>query len=117
MKKGDQERASLVQPALYAYGWALSELWRGWGVEPRVVLGHSLGEYVAATVAGVMTPEEGVRLVTARGRLTEELAEPGANDCRRCCLERSKSMHLLVTVPFGHALSICGRQRSRRAWS
>jgi acyl transferase domain-containing protein/SAM-dependent methyltransferase len=75
---GEQERPSLVQPALYAYGWALSELWRSWNVEPRVVLGHSLGEYVAATVAGVMTPEEAVRLVAVRGRLTEELAERGA---------------------------------------
>jgi len=74
---GELERASFVQPALYAYGWALSELWRSWGVEPRVVLGHSLGEYVAATVAGVMTPEEGIRLVAARGRLTERLGEPG----------------------------------------
>jgi acyl transferase domain-containing protein/NADPH:quinone reductase-like Zn-dependent oxidoreductase len=76
-ENGEQERASLVQPALYAYGWALSELWRSWGVEPQVVLGHSLGEYVAATVAGVMTPEEGIRLVAGRGRLTEELAHPG----------------------------------------
>ena len=74
---GELERASFVQPALYAYGWALSEVWRSWGVEPRVVLGHSLGEYVAATVAGVMTPEEGIRLVVARGRLTETLGEPG----------------------------------------
>ena len=74
---GELERASLVQPALYAYGWALSEVWRSWGVEPRVVLGHSLGEYVAATVAGVMTPEEGIRLVAARGLLTETLGEPG----------------------------------------
>ena len=74
---GELERASFVQPALYAYGWALSEVWRSWGVEPRVVLGHSLGEYVAATVAGVMTPEEGIRLVAARGRLTEALGEPG----------------------------------------
>ena len=74
---GELERASFVQPALYAYGWALSELWRSWGVEPRVVLGHSLGEYVAATVAGVMTSEEGIRLVAARGRLTETLGEPG----------------------------------------
>jgi acyl transferase domain-containing protein/NADPH:quinone reductase-like Zn-dependent oxidoreductase/acyl carrier protein len=75
---GDElERASLVQPALYAYGWALSELWRSWGVMPQVVLGHSLGEFVAATVAGVMTPEQGIRLVAARGRLTEELGEPG----------------------------------------
>ncbi len=74
---GELERASFVQPALYAYGWALSEVWRSWGVEPRVVLGHSLGEYVAATVAGVMTPEEGIWLVAARGRLTETLGEPG----------------------------------------
>jgi acyl transferase domain-containing protein/NADPH:quinone reductase-like Zn-dependent oxidoreductase/NAD(P)-dependent dehydrogenase (short-subunit alcohol dehydrogenase family) len=74
---GELQRASLVQPALYAYGWALSELWRSFGVEPTVVLGHSLGEYVAATVAGVMTPEEGIRLVAARGRLTETLAGPG----------------------------------------
>ena len=76
-RNGELERASLVQPALYAYGWALSELWRSWGVVPQVVLGHSLGEYVAATVAGVMTPEEGIRLVAARGRLTEELGLPG----------------------------------------
>jgi len=74
---GELQRASLVQPALYAYGWALSEVWRSWGVMPRVVMGHSLGEYVAATLAGVMTPEEGIRLVAARGLLTEELGEPG----------------------------------------
>jgi acyl transferase domain-containing protein/NADPH:quinone reductase-like Zn-dependent oxidoreductase/NAD(P)-dependent dehydrogenase (short-subunit alcohol dehydrogenase family) len=72
------ERSSFVQPALYAYGWALSELWRSWGIEPSVVLGHSLGEYIAATVAGVMTPEEGICLVAARGRLTEALGDPGA---------------------------------------
>ena len=76
-RNGELERASLVQPALYVFGWALSELWRSWGVTPEVVLGHSLGEYVAATVAGVMTPEDGVRLVAARGRLTEELGLPG----------------------------------------
>ncbi len=74
---GELEQASLVQPALYAYGWALSEFWRSCGVEPEVVLGHSLGEYVAATVAGVMTPEEGIRLVAARGRLTQELGVAG----------------------------------------
>jgi acyl transferase domain-containing protein/SAM-dependent methyltransferase len=74
----EQERPSLVQPALYAYGWALSELWRSGNVEPRVVLGHSLGEYIAATVAGVMTPEDGIRLVAERGRLIEGVAEAGS---------------------------------------
>jgi acyl transferase domain-containing protein/NADPH:quinone reductase-like Zn-dependent oxidoreductase/acyl carrier protein len=74
---GELEQASLVQPALYAFGWALAEFWRSSGVEPHVVLGHSLGEYIAATVAGVVTPEEGVRLVAARGRLTQSLGAPG----------------------------------------
>jgi len=77
-REGELESASLVQPALFAYGWALASLWKSWGLDPRVVLGHSLGEYVAATVAGVMAPEEGIRLVAARGRLTEQLAGPGA---------------------------------------
>ena len=84
---GELERASLVQPAAYAYGWAWSELWRSWGVTPQVVMGHSLGEYVAATVAGVMTPEEGIRLVAARGRLTETLGEPGGMVALACSLE------------------------------
>ena len=73
---GELGSARYVQPALFAYEWALSELWRSWGVTPQVVLGHSLGEYVAATVAGAMTPEEGMRLVAARGWLTEQFARP-----------------------------------------
>lgn len=99
----EQERASFVQPALYAYGWALSELWHSWGVAPRVVMGHSLGEYVAATVAGVMTPEEGIRLVAARGRLTEDLAEPGAMIAVAASKEQVDA--LLVMMPL-NALSI-----------
>jgi acyl transferase domain-containing protein/SAM-dependent methyltransferase/acyl carrier protein len=75
----EQERPSLLQPALFAYGWALSELWRSWNVQPRVVLGHGLGDCLAATVAGVMTPEEGIRLVAAYGVLMDELAAPGGH--------------------------------------
>ncbi len=75
---GELGCARLLQPALFAYEWALSEVWRDWGVRPRIVLGHSLGEYVAATVAGGMSPEDAIRLVAARGRLTEQLAGPGS---------------------------------------
>ncbi|NPC87288.1 acyltransferase domain-containing protein, partial [Pyxidicoccus fallax] len=71
------EQASVAQPALFAVEYALAQVWRQWGVKPAAVMGHSLGEYVAACVAGVFSLEEGLKLVAARGRLMEGLAEAG----------------------------------------
>ena len=65
------EETEQAQPVLFAVEWGLYELWKSWGVEPWAVLGHSLGEYVAATVAGVFELEAGLRLVIERGRLME----------------------------------------------
>ena len=67
-----------VQAATFAIEYALAVLWRSWGIEPAVVLGHSLGEYAAACVAGMLSLDDALRLVAERGRLTHKLSEDGA---------------------------------------
>jgi acyl transferase domain-containing protein/SAM-dependent methyltransferase/acyl carrier protein len=62
-----------AQPALFTVGYALAELWRSWGVAPAAMIGHSVGEYVAATLAGVMSLEDALRVIARRGRLISAL--------------------------------------------
>jgi acyl transferase domain-containing protein len=68
---------SYTQPALFAVEMALAGLWRYWGFEPDVVLGHSVGQYAAACVAGVFSLEDGLRLLAQRGKLLGSLPAGG----------------------------------------
>ncbi|OBQ19025.1 type I polyketide synthase [Anabaena sp. AL93] len=64
-----------TQPAMFAFEYALAELWNSWGIVPDVVMGHSVGEYVAACVAGVFSLEHGLKLIATRGRMIQQLPQ------------------------------------------
>ncbi|KUI24956.1 polyketide synthase [Mycobacterium sp. IS-1742] len=68
---------SYAQPALFAVEMGLARLWQSWGIVPDVVLGHSVGQYAAACVAGVFSLEDGARLMAERGRMFGSLPEGG----------------------------------------
>jgi acyl transferase domain-containing protein/NADPH:quinone reductase-like Zn-dependent oxidoreductase/SAM-dependent methyltransferase/acyl carrier protein len=70
------DETAYTQPALFSLEYALSQLWMSWGIQPGAVMGHSVGEYVAACVAGVFSLEEGLKLIATRGRLMQN-CEPG----------------------------------------
>lgn len=71
----DFTTTALAQPALFTIEYALAQLWITWGIQPEAMIGHSIGEYVAACLSGVFSLEDALKLVALRGALMQQQAE------------------------------------------
>ncbi|MCV7103547.1 type I polyketide synthase [Mycobacterium palustre] len=125
---------SFAQPALFAVEMGLARLWQSWGVEPDVVLGHSVGQYAAACVAGVFGLEDGARLIAERGRLFGSLPDGGrmvavfadakyveeiANEFPRVSVAAYNGPNTVLSGPAADLEEIvarCGNDATRCSW-
>jgi malonyl CoA-acyl carrier protein transacylase len=96
------DQTAYTQPALFALEYALAQLWRSWGIMPDLVMGHSLGEYVAACVAGVFSLEDGLKLVAARARLMQNLPSEG----KMVVVFASQAQVAEIIQPYAHQVAI-----------
>lgn len=69
------EQTCYTQPALFVVEYALAQLWMSWGIHPEAMIGHSIGEYVAACLAGVFSLDDALELVALRGKLMQQQPE------------------------------------------
>jgi malonyl CoA-acyl carrier protein transacylase len=96
------DNTAYTQPALFALEYALAELWQSWGIKPAVVMGHSVGEYVAACIAGVFTLEEGLKLVAERANLMQSLPQKG----EMVAVFADKAQVTAALAPYSQLVSI-----------
>ncbi|MEM9490460.1 MAG: type I polyketide synthase, partial [Myxococcota bacterium] len=85
------------QPALFSLEYAQACMWRSWGVEPDLLLGHSLGELVAACIAGIFSLEDGLLMVAARGRLMAQYG--GAGEMHAVYARRDEVAEMVARHP------------------
>ncbi|MCL2450880.1 MAG: type I polyketide synthase, partial [Polyangiaceae bacterium] len=108
----DEAAASLVdtrytQPALFVIGYALARLWESWGVRPSAMVGHSIGEFVCAVLSGVMSLEDAIGLVGARGRLMSGMPRGGMLSVRAAARDVAPRLGAETAIASDNGPSLC----------
>jgi amino acid adenylation domain-containing protein len=97
----------LAQPAIFTIEYALAQLWMSWGIHPQGMLGHSVGEFVAACLAGVFSLEDALALVASRGRMMQKLAPGGMLSVRLPQNEIRARLNGHLAIAAVNAPSLC----------
>ncbi len=92
------KKTEYAQPVLFAFEYAWAQQWLAWGVKPACMMGHSLGEYVAACLAGVFSLEQGLKLIVERARLMQ--LAPGSGSMASVFASVDKVRELLKAFPL-----------------
>jgi amino acid adenylation domain-containing protein len=97
----------VAQPAIFTIEYALAQLWMSWGIRPQAMLGHSIGEFVAACLASVFSLEDALALVAARGEMTQKLPAGGMLSVRLSESEVRSRLNGHLSLAAVNAPSLC----------
>ncbi len=103
----EQRETRIAQPCLYLVEYALARLWLSRGVKPYAMIGHSVGEFVAATLANVISFEDGLRLVANRGRLMQHQPQGAMVSVRADAATTASYLHGAVEIAAINAPKLC----------
>lgn len=96
-----------TQPALFVTSYALAKLWMSWGIHPTVFIGHSIGEYVAATLSGIFSLADALKLIAERGRLSASVPTGSMLSVRAAAEEIQPLLHASLSMAANNAPQLC----------